>query len=139
MILDFLVENKIAAVVGPTMSYKSKIETRKKTWKTLGLLHNAGILVALTSDHPVTQCQYQFIYAILAHREGLSRQGAYEILTINGAKILGLENRIGSLEVGKDADILLLNGDPLDARTKVMRVYIDGVAVFDIRDNEELF
>ncbi|NHJ31710.1 MAG: amidohydrolase [Asgard group archaeon] len=139
LILDFLIKNKIAAVVGPTMSYKSKIETRNKTWKSLGILHNAGILVALTSDHPVTHIQYQFIYAILAHREGLSRQGAFEILTINGAKILGLEDRIGSLEVGKDADILLLNGDPLDARTKVEKVFIEGKLVFDIADGEELF
>ncbi len=138
-IIDFLKENNIPAVIGPTLSFKSKIETRNKTWKTLGLLHKEGILVALTSDHPVTHCQYQFVYAILAHREGLSRQGAYEILTINGAKILGLEDRIGSLEKGKDADILLLNGDPLDARTKVEQVFIEGKKVFDITDAEELF
>ncbi len=139
LITDFLVKNKIPAIIGPTMSYKSKIETRNKTWKSIGELYNAGILVALTSDHPVTHCQYQFIYAILSHREGLSRQGAYEILTINGAKILGLEGKIGSLEEGKDADILLLNGDPLDARTKVMKVFIEGEKVFDIEDGELLF
>lgn len=139
LITDFLVENNIPAIIGPTMSYKSKIETRKKTWKTLSILYNAGILVALTSDHPVTHCQYQFIYAILAHREGLSRQGAFEIITINGAKILGLEDRIGSLEIGKDADILLLDGDPLDARTKVQQVFIEGEKVFDKEDGEELF
>ncbi|RLI69363.1 amidohydrolase [Candidatus Heimdallarchaeota archaeon] len=138
-ITDFLVKEQVPAIVGPTMSFKSKIETRKKTWKTLGILYKAGVLVALTSDHPVTHCQYQFIYAILAHREGLSRQGAYEVLSINGAKILGLEQRIGSLEAGKDADILLLNGDPLDARTKVMRVYINGQKAFDLEDGEELF
>ncbi|MHA1156140.1 MAG: amidohydrolase [Candidatus Heimdallarchaeota archaeon] len=138
-ILDYLVENKIPAIVGPTLSYKSKIETRNKTWKTLGILYNAGILVALTSDHPVTHCQYQMIYAILAHREGLSRQGTFEVITINGAKILGLEDRIGSLEKGKDADILLFTGDPLDARSKVAKVFIDGQQVFDIQDGEELF
>ena len=125
-ILDYLVKNKIPAIVGPTLSYKSKIETRRKTWKTLGILHNAGILVALTSDHPVTHCQYQILYAILAHREGLSKEGTFEIMTINGAKILGLEDRIGSLEKGKDADILLFTGDPLDARSKVAKVFIDG-------------
>jgi imidazolonepropionase-like amidohydrolase len=139
MIIDFLVKNKIPAIIGPIMSYKSKIETRNKTWKSIGMLYEAGILVALTSDHPVTHCQYQFVYAILSHREGLSRQGAYEILTINGAKILGLEDRIGSLEIGKDADILLLNGDPLDARSKVMKVFINGEIVFDIDDGELLF
>ena len=139
LIIDFLVKNKIPAIIGPTMSYKSKIETKNKTWKSIGKLFDAGILVALTSDHPVTHCQYQFIYAILSHREGLSRQGAYEILTINGAKILGLEDRIGSLEKGKDADILLLNGDPLDARTKVMKVFINGEQVYNIDDGELLF
>ncbi|NHJ46410.1 MAG: amidohydrolase [Asgard group archaeon] len=139
MIIDFLVENKIPAIIGPTMSYKSKIETRYKTWSSIGKLYDAGILVALTSDHPVTHVQYQFVYAILSHREGLSRQGAFEIITINGAKILGLEDQIGSLEKGKDADILLLNGDPLDARTKVMKVFIDGQKVFDIDDGELLF
>ncbi|MEA2070164.1 MAG: amidohydrolase family protein [Asgard group archaeon] len=121
------------------MSFKSKIETKNKTWKSLKILYEAGILTALTSDHPVCHCQYQLIYGILAHREGLSRQGTFEILTINGAKILGLDNRIGSLEEGKDADILLLNGDPLDARTKVQQVYINGNKVYDIQDDEELF
>ncbi|MHA1308115.1 MAG: amidohydrolase [Candidatus Heimdallarchaeota archaeon] len=139
MILDFLVENKIPAIVGPTMSYKSKIETRNKTWRSIGILHEAGILAALTSDHPVTHCQYQMIYGILSHREGLSRQGTFEVLTINGAKILGLEDRIGSLEPGKDADIVLFNGDPLDARSKVIMVFIDGQKVYDIDDGEMLF
>jgi imidazolonepropionase-like amidohydrolase len=139
MILDFLVKNKIPAVIGPTMSYKSKIETRNKTWRSIGILHDAGILAALTSDHPVTHCQYQMIYGILSHREGLSRQGTFEVLTINGAKILGLEDRIGSLEPGKDADIVLFNGDPLDARSKVMKVFIDGKQVYDIDDGEMLF
>ncbi|HUU77443.1 MAG TPA: amidohydrolase [candidate division Zixibacteria bacterium] len=139
LIKEYLVENNIPVIVGPTFSFKSKIETRRKTWKTLGILHKAGILVALTSDHPVTHCQYQLIYAIIAHREGLSRQGAYEIVTINGAKILGLQDRIGSLEKGKDADIVLFDGDPLDARTKAQQVYINGQKVFDISDDEELF
>ncbi|MHA1243513.1 MAG: amidohydrolase [Candidatus Heimdallarchaeota archaeon] len=139
MILDFLVKNKIPAIIGPTLSPKSKIETRNKTWRSIGILHEAGILAALTSDHPVTHCQYQMIYGILSHREGLSRQGTFEVLTINGAKILGLEDRIGSLEPGKDADIVLFNGDPLDARSKVMMVFIDGQKVYDIDDGEMLF
>jgi imidazolonepropionase-like amidohydrolase len=139
LITDFLVENDIPAVIGPTLSFKSKIETRKKTWKTIKILYEADLLVALTSDHPVTHCQYQFIYGILAHREGLSEQGTFEILTINGAKILGLEDKVGSLEKGKDADIILLDGEPLDARTKVHQVFIEGKKVFDLADGEELF
>ncbi|MBD3190021.1 MAG: amidohydrolase family protein, partial [Candidatus Heimdallarchaeota archaeon] len=139
LIVDFLAENNVPAVVGPTMSFKSKIETRNKTWKTLGILYEAGVLVALTSDHPVTHCQYQTVYGALAYRGGISEQGAHEILTINGAKILGIDDRVGSIEKGKDADIVLFDGDPLDARSKAIKVFVDGELAFDIDEGEELF
>ncbi|NHJ32806.1 MAG: amidohydrolase family protein, partial [Asgard group archaeon] len=137
---DFLAENKIPAIVGPTFGFRTKIELKDMTWKTYKILHEKGVLVALTSDHPVVPLQEQTLYAAIAHREGLSRQGAYEIITINGAKVLGLEKRIGSIEAGKDADIALWDGDPLLIHSKVQKVFIDGKQVYDIKtETEDLF
>ncbi|MCK5045911.1 MAG: amidohydrolase family protein [Candidatus Heimdallarchaeota archaeon] len=139
-IADFLAENKIPAIVGPTFGFRTKIELKDMTWKTYGILNKKGVLVALTSDHPVVPLQEQTVYAAIAHREGLSKQGAYEIITINGAKILGLDDRIGSIEAGKDADIALWNGDPLLVHSKVQKVLIDGKIIYDIETvTEELF
>ncbi len=137
-IADYLAKHKIPAVVGPLFGFRSKIETRHKTWTAYNKLYQHGVLVALTADHPVSPVQFQTVYATIAHREGLSEQGAFEILTINGAKILGLDDRIGSLEAGKDADIVLFSGHPLDTRSKVHYVYIDGELVYDrVRDEAE--
>ncbi|MHA1736975.1 MAG: amidohydrolase [Candidatus Heimdallarchaeota archaeon] len=137
-IVDFLVEANVPAIVGPTFGFRTKIELRDMTWKTIGILYKAGILVSLTADHPVVPLQFQTIYAALAHREGLPLQGAYEVITINGAKILGLEDRIGSLEEGKDADIVLFTGEPLDVQSKAAKVFIDGELIYDMNE-EDLF
>jgi imidazolonepropionase-like amidohydrolase len=134
-IIDFLVKANVPAIIGPTFGFRTKIELRDMTWKTIGELYKAGILVSLTADHPVVPLQFQTIYAALAHREGLPLQGAYEVITINGAKILGLEDRIGSIEEGKDADIVLFTGEPLDIQSKAAKVFIDGELVYDM--NEE--
>ena len=134
-IIDFLVESKVPAIVGPTFGFRTKIELNDMTWKTISELYKAGVLVSLTADHPVVPLQYQTIYAALAHREGLPLQGAYEVITINGAKILGIDDRVGSLEEGKDADIVLFTGDPLDIQAKASKVFIDGNLVYDM--NEE--
>ncbi|RLI69364.1 MAG: amidohydrolase [Candidatus Gerdarchaeota archaeon] len=137
-IIDFLVKNKIPAIVGPTFGFRTKIELKDMTWKTIGELYKAGVLVALTADHPVVPLQFQTLYAALAMREGLPRQGAYEVITINGAKILGLEKHIGSLEADKDADIVLFTGDPLDIQSKAAKVFINGEEVYDM-EKEYLF
>lgn len=138
--VDVFKNKDIPAVVGPTLGFRSKIELRDLTWDTIGKMYKAGILVALTSDHPVLPLQFQPVYAAIATREGLPEKGAYEVLTINPAKILGIDDRVGSLEEGKDADIVLFEGEPLDARSKVMRVLVNGSMAYDRSETEgELF
>jgi imidazolonepropionase-like amidohydrolase len=140
LIVDYYAKKKVPAIIGPTFGFRSKIETRNKTWQTIIQLYNAGVLVALTSDHPVVPLQYQTIYAAIAHREGLSKQGAYEIITINPAKILGIDDKVGSLEKGKDADIVLFEGDPLNLQSKVQKVLIDGKIIYEAEKcRKELF
>ncbi|MGC9781054.1 MAG: amidohydrolase [Candidatus Heimdallarchaeota archaeon] len=139
-VVDFLAENKIPAVVGPTFGFRTKIELREMTWKTIGILYKAGVLVSMTADHPVVPLQFQTLYAAIAHREGLPLQGAYEVITLNSAKILGIDDRVGSIEEGKDADIVLWSGNPLDIQSKAQKVFIDGELVYDIEtETEELF
>jgi imidazolonepropionase-like amidohydrolase len=138
-IIDFLAENKVPAIVGPTFGFRTKIELNDMTWKTIVKLYEADILVALTADHPVVPLQFQTLYAALAHREGLSKQGAYEVITINGAKILGIEDKVGSLEKGKDADIVLFNGEPIDIQSKPVKIFINGEEVYKLDEEENLF
>lgn len=134
--MDIFKEKRIPAIVGPTLGFRSKIELRDLSWHTIGKMYNEGILVALTSDHPVVPLQFQNVYAAIASREELPEQGAWEVLTINPAKILGIDDRVGSLEEGKDADIVLFEGDPLDARSKVMKVLVNGEIAYDRSETE---
>ena len=103
-----------------------KVELKEITFKTVSKLAAAGVKVAITTDHPEIPLSYLWICAALAVREGLSEEKALKSVTINAAEILGVDDRIGSIEHGKDADIIVLDGHPLDFRTKVQRVYVEG-------------
>lgn len=120
----------IPIVLGPTFSNRSKVELAEMSWQSAAKLHEAGILLALTTDHSVTPVQYLPLCAALAVKYGLVEQAALEAITINPAKILKLDNRIGSLAAGKDADMLVLSGHPLDWRTRIETVYVNGESVY---------
>ena len=117
--------------MGPTLSGRSKVELAEITWQTAVSLYQAGVLVGITTDHSVIPVQYLPLCAALAVRNGMAEEAALEAITINPARILKLDKRIGSLEVGKDADIVVMSGHPLDWRTVVERVYINGKIVYD--------
>jgi imidazolonepropionase-like amidohydrolase len=93
------------------------------------MFEGAGIPFAIMTDHPVIPIQHLPVCAAIAVREGLSEKAALESITINAARIAGIGDRVGSLKAGKDADIVLYDGHPLDFRTHVVRVWIDGVCV----------
>lgn len=129
-IREKLKEQNIPVVIGPGLSNRSKVELRDLTFKTPALLHEAGVKFALMTDHPVVPIKYLAICAGLAVKEGLEEEEALKAITINAAEILGLGDRIGSLEPGKDADIIVLSGHPLELRTVVEKVFIEGTPVY---------
>ncbi|MFQ3546237.1 amidohydrolase [Halobacillus rhizosphaerae] len=116
--------------VGPTFTRMSKIELRNKTWQTYHILHDHGIKVSIMTDHPYTPIQYLNVCAALAAREGMSIEDALRGITITPAKNLGIDDRVGSIEKGKDADFVLWNGHPFEFMSKPIWTMIDGDIVY---------
>lgn len=113
-----------------------KLEAMESRLETPGLLEQAGVLTSLHSDDGVIDSRMLFRSAGIAVRAGMSRDGALRALTINGARQLGLDDRVGSLERGKDADFLVLSGDPLSTYTHVLETWVEGTKLFDRRTKE---
>jgi imidazolonepropionase-like amidohydrolase len=132
MIAEILKQENVKVIVGPLLSERSKIELKNLTFDAPRILAEAGIKFAMMTDHPVIPLQYLPVEAALAVREGLDEHTALEAITINAAEITGLADRIGSLVAGKDADISLFNGNPLDFRVKPQRVFINGKQVYRV-------
>ncbi len=128
-----LLRRKVPVVVGPTLTSRSKVELAELNWQTASALYQAGIPVTITTDHSVVPIQYLPLCAALAVKKGLPEEAALEAITINAARILGLESRIGSLEAGKDADFVVFDGYPLDWRSRVEQVYINGQEVYNCK------
>ena len=119
------------AIVGPSMSARSKKEVSQSDFKTPGILKHAGVPIALTTDHPVCRLQYLPLCAALAAKEGLSEYDALCAITIEAARICRVDHRLGSLTVGKDADLCLWDGNPLDLRSSVVKTLINGNIVWE--------
>ena len=134
LISEEIKESGFPAIVGPSLSIRNKIETQNADFKTAGILHKAGVKVAITTDHPVTRIQDLPICAGFAAREGLGVEEALKAITINAAQICNVSDRIGSLEVGKDADIAIFDGNPMEVFTKTMYTIIDGEIVYKAKD-----
>jgi len=117
---------KARAVVGPTFSSRSKPELRNKTFETVEILMDEGCVVALTTDHPVIPIEGLSVAAAMCVRHGLDEERAIKAITENPAIILGLDKRLGKLEVGYDADVVIWDGHPLDVRSKTEAVFVDG-------------
>ena len=130
LIADILKAENVKVIIGPLLSERSKIELKNLTYEAPRILKEAGVKFALMTDHPVIPLQYLPVTAALAVREGLDERTALEAITINAAEITGIADRVGSLEPGKDADIALFNGNPLDWRVKAQRVFINVQEVF---------
>ncbi len=126
---DKLAAAEIPVSVGPNMSARPKVELKDKSLETASVLAKAGVKIALITDHPVTPIQNLRLNAALVANAGLSKLEALQAVTINPAEILGVDDRIGSLEPGKDADLAIFSGDPLQLDSQVEQVLIEGKRV----------
>lgn len=129
LIVDELKEAGVPVTVGPSLSNRAKVEMEHVTFRTPGILANAGIDVALITDHPCTPIQYLPLCAGIAVREGMKEYDAFKALTITPAKILKIDDRVGSLKAGKDADIVVWDHHPLEIMGRPNMVFVNGQQV----------
>lgn len=126
LIAEELAKEGFPAIVGPDLSSRSKIEVQNVAFKTAGILSAAGVKVAVTTDHPVSLIQSLPICAGLCVKSGMDEDEALRAITIHAAQICNVADRVGSLEVGKDADIVIFDGNPLEVSSEVFYTLIDG-------------
>ena len=130
LIVDEIVKANVPVIVGTGLTARSKQEVQYMSFKTNHILQDAGVLCAITTDHPVALIQYLPICAGLAVKHGLSMEAGLEAITINPARICRVDERVGSLKVGKDADIAIFSGNPMEIFTKTLYTIIDGEIVY---------
>ncbi len=136
MIAKELAKEGFPAIVGPDLASRSKIEVQNMAFKTVGVLNKAGVMTAITTDHPVSLIQSLPLCAGLAVKSGLALEEGYKAITISPAVICGVADRVGSLEVGKDADIAIFDGNPMEVFTRTLYTIIDGQVVYDAQDQD---
>ena len=131
LIADELAEEGLPAFVGPTFGGKSKIELINKSFDTPRILREAGVDIAIITDAPVIPIQYLPMCAGLAHNAGLAYEDAWKAITISAANLTGIGDRVGSLEVGKDGDLVIWNADPMTAlAAESVCTVVDGKIVY---------
>ncbi|SHJ86081.1 amidohydrolase [Propionispora hippei] len=128
-IAEELARRSIAATVGPSITARVKVELKDRTYRTPAILHQAGVKIALITDHPFLPVSSLRLEAALAIREGLPEAVALRAITLSAAEIIGVSDRVGSIEPGKDADLVILDGPPFAVSTKVEHVFINGIEV----------
>ena len=133
LIAEKIAESGYPAIVGPDLSSRNKIEVQNVAFKTAGILKKAGVLTAITTDHPVSLIQSLPLCAGMAVKAGLSMEDGLKAITINPARICGVSHRVGSIEVGKDADIAVFSGNPMEVFTETLYTIIDGRIVYDAK------
>jgi imidazolonepropionase-like amidohydrolase len=139
LLADILAARGIPVIIGPLLTSRSKIELRNRSLANPGRLARAGVTIAITTDHPVVPINFLAHQAALSVKDGLDRETALRALTINPARIAGVDDRLGSIEVGKDADLVIWSGDPLDVLSRAQRALIEGAEIYRYEDGEAVF
>ena len=130
MIADRIAAAGIPVVIGPLFTSRSKVELRNRSIANPGKLAAAGVEISLTTDHPVVPIHFLVHQATLAVKEGLDRDVALRALTINPARVIGCANRLGSLAAGKDSDVVIWSGDPLDVMSRAEACFQNGREIY---------
>ena len=130
-IAEQIAEEGFPAIAGPSLGHRTKYELKSKSFKTPKVLYDAGVKFAITTDSPVIPLQYLPLCAGMAVKEGLDEYEALKAITINAAEIAGIDERVGSIEVGKDADFVICRRSPLE--------YIDAGIYMTIIDGETVY
>src|SRR5216683_6536105 len=130
LLADIIAARGIPVIIGPLFTSRSKVELRNRSLANPGRLAAAGVTIAITTDHPVVPIHFLIDQATLAVEEGLDPVIALRAVTIHPARIIGCADRIGSLAAGKDADLVIWSGDPLDVMSRAERAYLDGREIY---------
>ncbi|HUB23066.1 MAG TPA: amidohydrolase [Streptosporangiaceae bacterium] len=130
LLADQIAAASIPVIIGPLFTSRSKVELRNRSLANPGRLAAAGVTIAITTDHPVVPINFLIHQATLAVKEGLDPVTAIRAVTITPARIIGVDDRLGSLSVGKDADLVIWSGDPLDVMSRAERAFIDGQEIY---------
>ena len=139
LLADLIAARGIPVIIGPLMTSRSKVELRNRSLANPGLLAKAGVTISITTDHPVVPIHFLVHQATLSVKHGLDRDTALRALTINPARVAGIDARLGSIEVGKDGDLVIWSGDPLDMFSRVERALIDGAEIYTDTDGDPVF
>jgi len=130
LLADQIAAASIPVVIGPLFTSRSKVELRNRSLANPGRLAAAGVTIAITTDHPVVPIHFLIHQATLAVKEGLDPVTALRAVTINPARIIGVSDRLGSLEAGKDGDVVIWSGDPLDVMSRAEVAFVDGREIY---------
>jgi imidazolonepropionase-like amidohydrolase len=139
LLADLIAARGTPVIIGPLFTSRSKVELRNRSLANPGRLAKAGVTIAITTDHPVVPINFLVHQASLAVKDGLDRENALRALTINPARIAGIDDRLGSIEPGKDADLVIWSGDPLDVLSRAVRVFVDGAEIYSYAAGEANF
>lgn len=131
LVVDEIKKSGFPVIAGTDLTSRSKLEVQYMDFKTSGILQKAGILFSITTDHPVALIQYLPLCAGLAVKHGLPMEEGLKALTIYPARICRVDDKVGSLKKGKDADIAIFSGNPMEIFTKTLYTIIDGEIIYD--------
>ncbi|PNR93989.1 amidohydrolase [Petrotoga sp. 9PWA.NaAc.5.4] len=130
-IADYIKEKNIPLILGPLLGFRTKLETRDMSFESISIINEKGILCSLMCDHPVIHLEYASIQAATALRYGAKEEDLLKMLTINPAKILKIDSRVGTIDAGKDADLVIWSGHPFEFKSYVEKTIIEGKIVYE--------